>query len=59
MPDSVVMIHLGKQRDKATRSPTMVMPIGDTLLHSTGHPAALHKSPWGQGRVQKLGAIIA
>lgn len=26
-----MMIHLGKQRDKATRSPTMVMPIGDTL----------------------------
>lgn len=39
MPDSVMVIHLGKQRGKATSSPTEVMPIGDTLLHSTAHPA--------------------
>lgn len=48
---------MGKQKDKATRSPTTVMPIGDTFLPSTDQPFS-HMLPWGQGMAQKLGAII-
>lgn len=38
MPDSAAMIHLGKQEDAATVSPATALPVGDLLLHSTGHP---------------------
>lgn len=38
MPDSAMMIHLGKQEDEATVSPATVMPVGDMLLHGANRP---------------------
>lgn len=53
VPDSVTMIHLGKQKDKATRSPTVAMPIGEALLQGTNHPSCSHGARgWHRNWVQ-------